>query len=407
MPRQTRSSRLQTRSSRSKLAISSKPYDFTLIAPGIGLGYRRNRTGPGAWVLRKADGKGGYAVKNIGLADDLQDADGVDALTWFQAVERGRKLAKGDAPEATSILTVAGAIDEYARDLAARGAGPENATRIRKHLPPALAARPVALLNARELSGWRDSLIRNGMLSATLVRLCRATKSALNLAAKRDHSIVNRAAWADGLSGVAENFSSRNIERLDDDQVRAVIAASYDLDRNLGLFVEVAAETGARPSQISRLVVSDLQNGGTPRLMMPASRKGRGRKAAKHPVPISSQLAMKLKSDREPDSPLLVRGDGRRWQSTDLGDYANLFERVVARLGLDVSFYSLRHSAVIRSILLGLPLRIIAASVDTSTVMIEQTYSSYVGHFADEVARRGLLEPSPIAGVVLLKHRQK
>ena len=47
------------------------------------------------------------------------------------------------------------------------------------------------------------------------------------------------------VSGVAENFASRNIERLDDDQVRAVIAASYALDRNLGLYVEVAAETGA------------------------------------------------------------------------------------------------------------------------------------------------------------------
>ena len=243
MPRQTRSSRLQTRSSRSKLAISSKPYDFTPIAPGVGLGYRRNRTGAGAWVLRKADGKGGYETKNIGLADDLVDADQDQVMTWFQAVERGRKLAKGAAPEAGSILTVAAAIDEYARDLAARGAGPENATRIRKHLPSALAARPVALLNARELSAWRDGLLKGGMPQATLVRLMRAVKAALNLAAKRDRSIKDRTAWGDGLGGVAENFSSRNIERLDDDQVRAVIAASYDLDRNLGLYVEVAAES--------------------------------------------------------------------------------------------------------------------------------------------------------------------
>ena len=82
----------------------------------------------------------------------------IGSLTWFQAVDRGRKFAKGDAPdapEAGSLLTVAGAVDEYARDLAARKAGPENATRIRKHLPSALAARPVALLDARELSAWR------------------------------------------------------------------------------------------------------------------------------------------------------------------------------------------------------------------------------------------------------------
>jgi integrase len=408
MPRQIRSSRLQTRSSRLKLAVSSKPYDFTQIAPGAGLGYRRNRTGAGSWVLRIANGKGGYRTSNIGLADDLQDADGVEMLSWFQAADRGRKLARGDAPETGSLLTVAGALEEYARDLAARGAGPENATRIKKHLPLSFAAKPVAILTARELSAWRDNLLRSGMKPATFVRLRRAAVAMFNLAAKRDHAIANRRAWADGLSGVREDFVSRNIERLDDGQVRSVIAACYALDHHLGLFVETAAETGARPSQLARLVVGDLQNGGAPRLMMPASRKGRGRKASKHPAPISNQLADKLKCDREPDAPLLTRADGRRWQDTDLGDYANLFEKVVARLGLDVSFYSLRHSMIIRALLNGVPLRVIAATVDTSTTMIERTYSAYVGDFADKIARRGLLAPvSTPAEVVTLKPQRK
>jgi integrase len=408
VPRQIRSSRLQTRSSRLKLAISSKPYDFTPIAPGAGLGYRRNRTGPGSWVLRTANGKGGYGTKNIGLADDLQDADGAQTLSWFQAVERSRKLTKGDVAEAGSLLTVAAAVEEYGRDLAAREAGAENVGRIKKHLPPSLAAKPLAIVTAREFSAWRDALLRDGTKPATYVRLKRAVVGALNLAARRDPMIKNRDAWTVGLAGVQENFSSRNIGRLDDDQVRKVIAACYALDPNLGLYTEVAAETGARPSQISRLTVDDLQNGGAPRLMMPSSRKGRGRKASKHPVPISPQLANKLKCDREPDAPLLTRADGRPWQSTDLGDYANLFERVVARLGLVVSFYSLRHSAITRAILLGVPLRVIAATTDTSVSMIERTYSSYLGHFADEVARRGLLAPaSPSAEVVTLKPRRR
>ena len=141
--------------------------------------------------------------------------------------------------------------------------------------------------------------------------------------------------------------------------------------------------------------------------MMPASRKGRGRKPSKHPVPISKQLADKLKSDREPDAPLLTRADGRRWQETDLGDYANLFERVAAGLGLNVTFYSLRHSMIIRALLAGVPIRIIAATTDTSTTMIERTYSSYVGHFADEVARRGLLASSPSSANVVVFHQQQ
>jgi integrase len=231
----------------------------------------------------------------------------------------------------------------------------------------------------------------------------------LNLAARRDPSIRNRAAWADGLSGVREDFTSRNIQRLDDDQVRAVIAACYALDPHLGLYTEVAAESGARPSQVSQLTVSDLQNGGgAPRLMMPSSRKGRGRKPSRYPVPIGPQLAERLKSDREPDAPLLTRANGKRWQATGRDEYAGPFGQVAASLGLAVTFYSLRHSMITRALLAGVPLRIIAATTDTSTMMIEKTYSSYVGHYADEIARRGLLAPAPAtANIVPLKPQRK
>jgi integrase len=168
----------------------------------------------------------------------------------------------------------------------------------------------------------------------------------------------------------------------------------------------VAAETGARPSQISRLLVGDLQGGAAPRLMMPSSRKGSGRKPSNRPVPISKQLADKLMSDREADEPLLTRPDGRRWQETDLGDYAHLFEKVAGRLGLDVTFYVLRHSAIIRSLLAGVPIRVVAANSDTSVAMLEATYSHFIAHFADEVARRGLL-PLAAANVANFVPRAK
>ena len=128
------------------------------------------------------------------------------------------------------------------------------------------------------------------MKPVTAVRLAKAAKAALNLCARRDPRIVNQGAWRDGLSGIAEGFVSRNIQRLDDDQVRALIAAAYAIDHAFGLYAESLALTGARNSQVARLVVGDLQadNGGAPRLMMPSSRKGgRGRKPGKRPVPIS------------------------------------------------------------------------------------------------------------------------
>ena len=61
-----------------------------------------------------------------------------------------------------------------------------------------------------------------------------------------------------------------------------LIAAAYAESAEFGFYVEVAAVTGARLSQIARLNVADLQNGGEPRLMMPCSRKGRGERKITH-----------------------------------------------------------------------------------------------------------------------------
>ena len=42
MARKPRARKLETRTQRLKLAIGTKPHEFTTIAPGIALGYRRN-----------------------------------------------------------------------------------------------------------------------------------------------------------------------------------------------------------------------------------------------------------------------------------------------------------------------------------------------------------------------------
>jgi hypothetical protein len=54
------------------------------------------------------------------------------------------------------------------------------------------------------------------------------------------------------------------------------------------LLIEVAAVTGARVSQLAQLQVQDVQaDREAPRLMMPSSRKGRGKKVMqRRPVPI-------------------------------------------------------------------------------------------------------------------------
>jgi integrase len=395
MARRPRASRLETRTARLKFAVREKPYDFTTISPGIALGYRRNRTA-GTWVVRVADGHGGNWTKRVGIADDFEEADGEQVLTWWQAIEAARRVARGSA-DAGRPTTVKDAVNAYERDLIARGGERRNAGRIHAHLTPTLASKPVGLLTARELAAWRDSLL-TARTAATVVRICRSAKAALNLAARRDPRITNNAAWRDGLGGISEGFVSRNLQRLTDDEVRAVVAAAYEISFPFGLYVETAAVTGARPSQVAKLVVADLQDGANPRLMVPASRKGRNRKPAKIPVPITPELAHKLATDRPADSPLLLRADGRAWQPSN-NDHARLYRQAAECAGVSgTTFYSLRHSSIVRALAAGIPVRVVCAAHDTSVAMVERTYSAFITHHTDALMRGALLSTAPPAG---------
>jgi integrase len=232
------------------------------------------------------------------------------------------------------------------------------------------------------------------MKPATLVRVSKSLKAALNLSARHDPGIVNSNAWRNGLSGISEDFVSRNIQTLSDDQVRDLITAADEVDPGFGLYVETGAVTGARNSQINRLEVADLQanNGNGPRLMMPSSRKGRSRKPNKSPVPITKTLAVKLQAaagERALEAPLLLRADGKAWANSD---HARLYAQAAKLANVNGTMTALRHSSITRQLLRGVPVRIVAVAHDTSTAMIEKTYSAYIADHADALVRGALLE---------------
>src|SRR5262249_5825466 len=182
-----------------------------------------------------------------------------------------------------------------------------NVTRVRRHLPSLLASKPVVLLTSRELQHWRDRL---GMKPASINRTGRGLKAALNLAARHDPRLVNVNAWKFGLASLRDAHRARNVI-LTDTQVLALVAAAYAKDPAFGLLTETAATTGARPSQLARLEVADLQaDRDDPRLLMPSSRKGHaGKWIERKPVPIPANLAARLcqaAAGRDASAPLLL-----------------------------------------------------------------------------------------------------
>lgn len=411
MARKVSFSALESRSARLRLKIRRRPYSGPSLARGISLMYRRNKTN-GTWVLKASDGHGSYWTKGFSFADDFEDADGQDVLTFHQAQDAAKKLARGTdgTSEDNAPITVDGALKAYKRDLEARSANVYNAIWPIQHLNSVLLSKPVALLNASELKKWRDSLLGK-MAASTINRLCACLSAALELAAQHDPRIQSRQAWEIGLAGLPDAQSARNVI-LSDDKVREFIATAYGLDDQFGLLTDTLATTGARPSQAARLLVGDLRDHPLrPKLMMPKSAKGGDRNRAqkrgeRFSVPITPALASKLKAaarGRADDAPLLLQSDGRPWGNNPGQCYHREVDKIVTAIECDpdATMYALRHSSIVRQLLLNVPIRIVAATHNTSVRMIEKHYSRFIVEHSDELSRAALLHHEPMGDNVI------
>jgi integrase len=413
MARKIRHSALESRSARLKLQVRRRPYSGPRLARGLALMYRRNRTG-GAWVLKCSDGHGAYWTKVIGISDDHENADGKNVLDFFQAQTAAKQLARGgDGSADTAPITLDAALIAYRRDLESRNANSYNSDWPRLHLTSTLVSKPVALLTATELKKWRDSLLGK-MAPSTINRLGRCVCAALELARQHDERVSNRQAWEVGLANLPDAQAVRNII-LTDAQVSAFVSAAYAIDDKLGLLVDTLAISGTRPSQAARLRVEDLRDHPVrPKLMMPRSGKGGGRnrsakKSERYPVPITTQLAQRLKAaarGRADDAALLVQSDGQPWGDNPGQRYHRAVAEIVTTIGVDpaATMYSLRHSSIVRMLLKNIPIRLVASLHNTSTKMIEAHYSRHIAEHGDEHARVALLqheEPALITGNVV------
>jgi len=279
---------------------------------------------------------------------------------------------------------------------------------VRIHLAEALSHTAVALLTADILDDWKSSLAESTS-PATANRTAAGLRAALYRAAKRDRRITNEKEWKVGLASIPGAVQVRNII-LEKPDVRSLVAAAYEAEWEFGLLVETCDVTGARYSQIARLDICDLQDDRPdPRLMMPPSRKGQdGKSITPIPVPITAGLAARLRQSagkRRIDERLLVMNGGGPWlRNNHSARFTTIVKRVNAKrdaageAGLPggTSIYALRHTSIVRQLLGGVPIRVVAVNHDTSVEMIEQHYSRYINDHADALVRRTLIEAEVI-----------
>ena len=178
MARTVRDTNLETRAARLRLDARRKPY-WRVLESGLHLGYRRTKEGGGSWVARRFIGDGRYKRTKFGVADDLQDADGVTVLTftdaqakareWWKAAERaGQGLAPDDGP-----YTVAKALEAYFAERERRGSKglAKDRAAARARILPELGAVELAKLTTKRIRDWQSAL-------ATAPKLTRAPRIA-------------------------------------------------------------------------------------------------------------------------------------------------------------------------------------------------------------------------------------
>jgi integrase len=396
MAPRVRSSKLESRSARLRLPRRKKPYSVPLTR-GVHLLYRRNKTA-GPFMVRVCRGDEDW-TDPLGIADDYDEANGKNILTYWQAQDRARERARGGSP--TSDLSIKARVEHYRTDLETRGRNPNNASRVLFHLSGTKLANKLLTASSLsdDLSEFRDHLAAKKLKPSTIDRINRAFKAALNLTANNDERITRRP-WKAALKAIGgEEAGARNVVLDNHDRFAARGAAYRDSDE-FGLLYDVHDETGARSSQIVRLRGEDVQADFVdrrtgrlqPRLMMPISRKGGGQKRVTHrPVPITAELAERLKGRT---GLLLKRPDGKSWAEVNLPQhFAQAMKSVKFNNPSKVTLYALRHTSIVRQLLASVPVRVTAALHDTSVVMIERNYSKYIADHADELARATLPRP--------------
>jgi len=438
---------MDTPAKRAKLPGRRNPY-WTACGPnrgGLSVGYRKPLSGPGAWIARLSNA-GVRSESRLGQADDAGGQPGAlsyagavaAAMAWAgrQAAVREHRAAHPSAAE----LTVQSAIDAYVTERKVRHVrhGRDAGARIARHLPPdtPLAKRSLAALTERDLSTWVRALA--GLAPASVARLINDTKAALNHAGEMHHRVLPLG-WGDivtrGLRrppqarGAATASHQREV--LTDADVRALIAAAQEEDEegDFGRLVAVLAATGARFSQAARMTVADVVAGPTPRLMMPASAKGRpGMDKPRHqPIQIGADIVVALASatrGRAGSEILLMRWHHRQepgekatartstWMREKrvpwnvAADMARPWARTVARAGLSAAItpYRLRDASIIRGLRAGLPVHLVAKLHDTSAAMVAKHYAADVTDALSDVARLAVVplmatEPSRLRSV--------
>lgn len=429
MSRTVQDINLRSREARRRLKSRPEPF-WRVLEQGLHLGYRKRASG-GTWVARRRrETAGSYEEAKLGVADDLQDGDGVAILTFDHAQAAARKWwraakrREAGQSEHEGPYTMADALRDYLSDYKAghtKGGGrASKATEAaaNAHIVPTLGEVQLAKLTARKVRDWLNGLaiasarVRAGKgkdikhraeketpdpdagrkRKATANRVLGILKAVLNHAWHEGHAETDDA-WRvvkpfRGVSApVVRYLSTAECGRL-------VNACPADFRA----MVRAALLTGCRYGELAALRVADF-DADAESLAIRSSKSGKGRHVVL--TDEGKEFFEQVAAGKTRGDLLLTRADGKAWSKNhQQRPLALACQR--AKIKPAVSFHILRHTHGSILAMQNVPMPVIARQLGhADTRMTERHYAhlskSYVADtIRENFPKLGIVEKSKV-----------
>jgi integrase len=410
MARTVRDIALGTRSARLRLAPQAKPY-WRVIEQGLHVGYRRRDTG-GTWIARRRNERGIYREAKLGLADDLQVANGDTVLDFSQAQRNARtwwtheqRLASGLGAAIMGPYTVARAMGDYLEDYRRRGGKASDSVEsvTRRNILPELGNVSVAKLTTQRLLDWHRGIAERPRswrsrpgAAANLAAFDRKDAEAV----RRRRATANRVltylkaalnhAWRAGLVPSDDAWRRMKpfrsvdapvIRYLSHDEITRLLNACQGAFRDL---VHAALLTGCRYGELCRLKVAD-HNPDVETLTIREAKSGQMRHVTL--TGEAPELIETLIAGRSPGEVLFKRDDGRAWKRAE---QLRPMREACERVGVipAVGFHVLRHTHASILAMRAVPMAVIARQLGHSdTRMTERHYAHLAPNYVTDTIR--------------------
>jgi integrase len=408
MARTVRNAKIDTRSSRSRLAGRREPY-WTLLSRGCAIGYRRGSKG-GTWIgrFRTEDGRQHY--ERLGAADDARDPDNLTVFSFAQAQERARAFFNRAAKHSFGDIegdtrTVETTLKAYFQARESRGSKGVRADRY------VAEARIVPVIGFIELEKLTSSRIRDWLTKlAGAPKLVRTPKGATVRKTKRvetddtdairaRRATANRVltilkaalnhAFAEG--HIASDEAWRKVKpfrEVDMPVVRFLSLAECKrlvnaCERDFRELVRGALLTGCRYGELIRMTTSDY-NATSGTVTVRLSKSGKPRHVAL--TDEGQALFAKLTAGVTPLAAIFRRSDDGVWKSSHQ-QRPLMAASKRAKIQPAATFHILRHTYASMLAMRGVPLGVIAAQLGhADTRMTERHYAHLSpGYIADTV----------------------